>query len=91
MFSKIFNQENNILKLGIWWIIICLSGIHVKTSEPNNDDELTIKNSTIDDITSASCFPDVIVVDSVLNKLFDTHKPKLNGFIPFVSAFWEIW
>jgi hypothetical protein len=30
--------------------------------------------------------PDVIVVDSVLNKLFDTHKPKLNGFIPFVLA-----
>ena len=49
-----------------------------------------MRNSTIDDITSASCLPDVIVVDSVLNKLFDTHKPRLNGFIPFVSAYSDI-
>ena len=60
------------------------------TSEPNNDEQLTVKNSTIEDITSASCLPDVIVVDSVLNKLFDTHKPKLNEFIPFSSAFCDI-
>lgn len=80
----------DILKLGIWWTMMCFSGMHVTTSEPNNDEQLRIKNSTIEDMTSASCLPDVIVVDSVLNKLLDTHKPKLNGFIPLVSAFWEI-
>lgn len=80
----------DILRFAVWWTIICLSVIQVRISEPNNDEQFWIRNSTIDDITSASCLPDVIVVDSVLNKLFDTHKPRLNGFIPFVSAFSDI-
>lgn len=67
-----------------------LSGMHMSTSEPNNDEQLRIMNSTMDDITSASCLPEVMVVDSVLNKLFDTHRPRLNGFMPLLSAFCEM-
>lgn len=64
--------------------------MHVRMSEPNRGEQLRIRNSTIDDITSASCLPDVKLVDSVLNKLFDTHRPRLNGFIPLISEFSDI-
>jgi len=64
--------------------------MQVKISEPNRDEQLRITNSTIDDITSASCLPDVKLVDSVLNKLFDTQRPRLNAFIPLYSEFSDI-
>ena len=86
-----WNESTVILEFGIWWMTIRLSITQVRISEPNSNEQFWIKNSTIDDITSASCLPDVIVVDSVLNKLLEIHKPKLNGFIPLRSEFSDIW